>query len=124
MLPLLAFYNAERFLMELNVPERLVLLDLLPKEGRYADIVTIRRARGLLALTLEETKAIDYKEENVGGQYLAYFDQQKATELIVDTPVDAWTTNTIEVALAKLEKESKMSEKYASLYEKFIVNYG
>lgn len=111
--------------MELNVPERLIVLDLLPKEGHYADIITLRRARGLLSLTFEEVKTIDYKEESgAEGQILAYFDPQKSNELVVDIPIDAWTTSTIEVALAKLEKEGKMSEKYASLYEKFIVNYG
>lgn len=110
--------------MQLNIPERIVLIDLLPKEGHYADIVTIRRARETLAITPDEIQAISYREEEGDGGRMAYFDVAKANSMFANIPLDEWITMTIQSVLAKKEKEGKMEDKFVSLYEKFVINYG
>ena len=110
--------------MHLNIPERITLIDLLPKEGHYADLVSLRKARDILSLTDDEVKDLDYKEvPNDSGGRTAYFDPIKASELVRDLPMDEWTTRTVENILSKMDKEGKLKEKYLSLYQKFVIEH-
>jgi hypothetical protein len=107
--------------MKLNITERISLFDLLPKEGHFADLITLRKARGIFALTEQEIIDLQYREEETQNGRVAYFDNNKAAEE-KDLPVDEWTTRTIQKALAKIEKDGKLSEKMMSLYMKFVIN--
>jgi hypothetical protein len=107
--------------MKLNITERISLFDLLPKEGHFADLITLRKARGIFALTEQEIIDLQYREEETQNGRMAYFDVNKAAEE-KDLPVDEWTTRTIQKALAKIEKDGKLSEKMMSLYMKFVIN--
>jgi hypothetical protein len=107
--------------MELNIPERITLISLLPKEGHYADVISLRRTKEVLSLTPEEVQEIQYREEDTGKGLMAYFDITKATELVRDVPIDEWTTKTVQNDLAKKEKEGKLSDSLISLYEKFVI---
>jgi hypothetical protein len=109
--------------MLLNIPERITLFDILPKEGHYADVVTLRRAREVLSLTAEEVKEINYREEAKGDGRMAFFDVNKAIVIAKDIPIDEWTTRTIQTILSKMEKDGKLSEKFVPLFEKFVINY-
>jgi predicted transcriptional regulator len=107
--------------MKLNITERISLFDLLPKEGHFADLITLRKAREIFALTEQEIIDLQYREEETQNGRMAYFDVNKAAEE-KDLPVDEWTTRTIQKALAKIEKDGKLSEKLMSLYMKFVIN--
>jgi hypothetical protein len=109
--------------MLLNVPDRITLFGLLPKEGSYADIVTLRRAKEVLSLTEEEIKAVQYREEDVGGGRMAYYDVAVGTAMEKDIPLDEWTTRTVSGILAKMEKEKKITERFVTLFEKFVIAY-
>jgi hypothetical protein len=113
----------ESSIVKLNIFERFTLLDLLPKEGHYADLMTLRRAREILAITAEEKHALNYSEKDDGQSKIAFFDVTKALEMEKDLPVDEWTTRTVQNILAKIEKDGKLSERLLSLYEKFVVSY-
>jgi hypothetical protein len=108
--------------MKLNITERIALFGLLPKEGHFADLITLRRAKEILTLTEEETIDLQYREEETPNGAMAYFDIQKAA-IEKELPIDEWTTRTIEKALAKIEKEGKLTEKLMSLYTKFVINH-
>jgi hypothetical protein len=109
--------------MILNVPDRITLFGILPTEGHYADIVTLRRAKEVLSLTEEEIKATKYHEEEVGKTRMAYYDIAIANSLEKDIPLDEWTTRTISGILSKMEKEGKIAERFVSLFEKFVIAY-
>lgn len=107
--------------MKLNITERISLFDLLPKEGHFADLITLRKAKEIFALTEQEIVYLQYREEETENGRMAYFDHTKAEEE-KDLPVDEWTTRTIQKALAKIEKDGKLSEKLMTLYVKFVIN--
>ena len=106
--------------MILEVQERLALLELLPREGDYAAIKTIRRAREMLSFTPEENDALKFEQK---GEGLLVWDVVKGAEMVRDIPVDEWTTNQIRQILINLSNDQKLTEMHFSLYEKFVANF-
>lgn len=110
--------------MKLEVHERLALLSILPKEGNYAALKTIRRAREMISFTQEET--VFYEMKNIptaDGKPQVAWNNQKAQQQIKDVPVDEYSTNVIRNKLAEMDREHKLTEEFMSLYEKFVVIY-
>lgn len=110
--------------MKLEVHERLLLLSLLPKEGDYAALKTIRRARESLSFSPTEQKELEMKNDiTADGKPQVTWNSTKAAESVKDVPVDEYTTNVIRDALAELNKKKKLEDKHMSVYEKFIITY-
>ncbi len=99
---------------QLNVPERLVLMGLLPKEGNFITLKTIRDTMDLIGFKEEDLKLYEIKQNgeqtnwNKKGNEEKEFDLgEKATNLKIE-------------ALQKLDKENKLIQNQFSLFEKFI----
>jgi len=108
--------------MKLSVRERLGLLELMPQEGGYAALKSLRRAKETLAITPEEAKEFDFIQTPVpGGKFSFTWDVGK--EKIKEIPIDEYTTDTVRDILVKKEKEGKLNEQTFSIYEKFVVAY-
>ena len=106
--------------MRLTVPERLVLLELLPEENTYSGLTEIRRLIMLLSLTADETEELEVKLLPNGQ---ISFEQEKALGMIADIPIGEWMTNTIRTILRLKSDDGEMKLAEASLYEKFILDY-
>jgi hypothetical protein len=110
--------------MKLEVHERLTLLTLLPKEGDYAALKTIRRAREMLSFTPAE---VEFYQMTTGtapdGTPQTHWNTAKAAEAVKDCPVDEYTTNLLRDRLAELSRKKKLTEQYMSVYEKFVLDY-
>lgn len=110
--------------MKLEVHERIALLTLLPKEGDYAALKTIRRAREMLSFTPEEIKFYEIATTpDANGKLQTHWSTQKNAEAILDAPIDEYTTNIIRDKLAAMSKAKKLTEEHMSIYEKFVVDY-
>lgn len=101
--------------MQLSVFNRLILLNILPKEGDFTTLKIVRKMREDLSFTEEEHKSLQFKFEDNGT--VKWNNQanivrevnfgEKATDIIVDV-------------LKKLDKEKKLKEEHYELYEKFV----
>ena len=110
--------------MKLEVHERLALINLLPKEGEYAALKTIRRAKEMLSFTPAEIEFYQLRTlMGADGQPSTQWSSEKAAESIKDCPVDEYTMNVIRDKLAEMNKKRKLTEQYMSVYEKFVVDY-
>lgn len=101
--------------MELGVFDRLILLNILPKEGDFTTLKIIRTMREDLSFNEEEHKALEFKFED-DGRVLWKRDAdvqrdinfgEKATDIIVEV-------------LKKLNNDKKLTEQHFSLYSQFI----
>jgi len=110
--------------MKLEVHERIALLSILPKEGDYAALKTIRRAREMISFTPEEIKFYELTN-SIGedGKPNTSWSAAKAQEQIKDVPVDEFTTNLIRTELSRMNDKKKLNEQFLSLYEKFVIMY-
>lgn len=100
--------------MELNVFDRLILLNILPKEGDFTTLKIVRKMREDLSFTEDEHKALQFTQEDGNIKWDKAGDVprqinfgEKATDLIVST-------------LKKLNTDKKLSEQHFNLYEKFV----
>jgi|SRR3990172_2340555 len=110
--------------MRLEVHERLALLTLLPTEGDYAALKTIRRAREMISFTPDEINFYEIKiVPGADGKPQTQWNTAKAGEAIKDCPVDEYTVNVIRDKLSDLNKRKKLTDQYMSIYEKFVVDY-
>ena len=110
--------------MKLEVHERIALMQLLPTEGDYAGLKSIRVAREMISFDKDE---LDFYEITSGvgadGNSFTNWNPKKAMEQVKDVPVDEFITNLIRKILADLEGKGKLTDQTISLYEKFVVMY-
>ena len=106
--------------MLLEVQERLALLELLPREGDYAAIRTLRRAREMINFTPDEQKELEFEQK---GEGILVWNIAKGAEMVRDIPVDEWTSNQARQTLIGMSNDQKLTEMQFSLYEKFVVNF-
>ena len=110
--------------MKLEVHERLALITLFPKEGDYASLKTIRRAKEMLSFTPEEVEFYELKTiTGADGKPSTNWNPRKASEQVKDCPVDEWTTNLFRSKLAEMNQKKKLTDEFMSVYEKFVVTY-
>ena len=103
-------------MIDLTVLERLVLLNVMPKEGNFTTLKLVRKFREELSFDEAENKALGFKQEgdqvkwNEAANIVKKFeigDDSKVRELIRD-------------ALKKLSDEKKLRDEHFTLYEKFV----
>lgn len=101
--------------MELTVFERIILLNLLPKEGDFLTLKIVRKMREDLSFSEAEHKDLrfDQTENNIKWNQAADKPKvidfgEKATDIIVGI-------------LKKLDETKKLTEQQFSLFEKFVM---
>jgi len=116
--------------MELGVFERLILLNVLPKEGDFTTLKIVRKLREDLSFTEEEHKVLQFKQ--AGEVYMDAAGQEKEVPLGTvhwkaegdvprDIPIGEKATDVIVGTLKKLDKDKKLTDQHFSLYEKFVI---
>ena len=98
--------------MELTVMERLVLLQILPKEGNLLQLKIVRQLREELSFSEQEHATLNFQE----GDGLINWDQNKAGPKEVELGTKA--LEMIHKALAELDKAGKLRAEYLDLCEK------
>ena len=108
--------------MELNVLERIVLVNTLPREGNFKNLKLLRIIKEEISFSEEENKALNFRQEG---------DQLKWDNAIADgKPIDIiplkeinfgeTVTELIVESLKSLNDQGKLTENHFSIYEKFI----
>ena len=94
--------------------ERIMLLQILPKEGNFVTLKIIRNLQELLSPSEEEFKKYEINQvgERVtwnekGKEELDIEIGEKARDIVID-------------ALKKLDDEGKLTQQHLSVYEKFV----
>lgn len=103
---------------ELTVLERLVLLNILPKEGDFTTIKLMRKLRESLSFDEEELKKIEFHQE--GDQ--TRWNEKNASTILKQIQIGEKMLDIIHDALRKLNSEKKLTNEHLSLYERFVVN--
>lgn len=109
--------------MKLEVHERIALLSLLPKEGDFAALKSIRRAREIFSFTPEEIKFFELQETNEGGIGKTTWNSFKAAQQIKDCPIEEYIMDVVRAKLSELNRQRKLTQETVSLYEKFVAAY-
>jgi len=100
--------------MKLNVFERLVLLPILPKEGNFVTLKILRDLNSKLSLSEADFKEFEVTQKDDKVTWNQKGNEEREIE------IGAKATSIICEALEELNKNKKLTERYFSLYEKFI----
>jgi len=102
--------------MELKVFDRLILLNILPKEGDFTTLKIIRKLREDLSFSEEEHAALEFRQENGQVQW------KQAGDIPKEVPIGEKATDVIVGVLKALNdaKPPKLKEEHLSLYELFV----
>ena len=101
--------------MELGVFERLILLNILPREGDFTTLKIVRKMREGLSFTEEEHKALEFKQEDEGR-----IRWKQEADKLKEISIGEKATDIIVEVLKKLNDTKKLQDQHYSLYEKFI----
>jgi hypothetical protein len=100
--------------MKLDVMERLVALNFLPKEGTFTNLKLIRVAREELSFNEEEHKALQFKQT---GDQLNW---NQGVKIFKEVDIGEVVSIMLADALKSLNAGGKLKEEHFSLYEKMI----
>ena len=106
--------------MKLEIHERIALLELLPKQGDYAGLQALRKAREILSFAQDE---IDFYELSLGDDNQWHWDGVKASQRVLDAPLEQFVVEKVRERLSEMNDKQAMTDMFASLYEKFIISY-
>jgi len=102
--------------MKLKVFERLVLLNILPKEGNFVTLKIVRKLQGDLSFNEKEIKELKITIDPEKGN--ATWDASKDKEK--DVEIGRETKKIITEALEELDKDKKLTQEHFTLFEKFV----
>jgi len=101
-------------MMDLTVLERLVLSNVLPKEGNFTTLKLVRELREALSFDELEHKKLGFIQD---GDQVRW---NESAKLVKSFEIGEKMMDLISETLTKLDKEEKLRDEHFSLYEKFV----
>lgn len=106
--------------MILTVFERANLLNILPKEGNFKTLKTVRKLRESLVLTEDEAERWKPQFSDERMEWLIADDDGNPIPQEADIPITPQGIDVITEILKKLDDKKMLKEEHYSLYEKFM----
>lgn len=94
--------------------ERIILLNVLPREGDFTTLKIIRKLREDLSFSEEEHKALQFKQEDGKVLWVAEADIAKPVE------IGEKAKEIIRNRFKELSEQKKLKEEHLPLYERFV----
>jgi hypothetical protein len=104
--------------MILSVYDRLLLLNVLPKEGDITALKIVRKLKDELSFSEDEHSALQFKHED--GNIL----WKEEADISKEIEIGEKANDVIVDALRKLNKAKKLTEAHLDLYERFVKDEG
>jgi hypothetical protein len=103
--------------MLLSVRDRLVLINILPKEGDFRTLKTLRLLREALSFTDPEQKSLNFVSKD---GMINWDEQEKDKPMVREIEISGSVMVLISETLKTLDKQKKLTEESFSLYEMFV----
>ena len=100
--------------MKLTVFERIILMNILPREGDFRTLKILREFRESLSFSEKENKRLAFKREGpkvLWKQSAARLKEVKVSDVIKDIIVETFK---------RLNEQKRLKEEHLDLYEKFV----
>lgn len=105
--------------MNLTLKDRIILQSILPTQGNYVTLLSIREIRSMLDPSVEEREKYDVK---VNGQMIAWNDAGNTD--IFDIPLAKSHIAIIKGALQNMNQQNQLSDQMIDLYITFCLKDG
>jgi len=101
--------------MKLNVLERIVVLNLLPAEGSFANLKLLRVAKEELSFDEKEHKLLNFTQTEEQTMW-----NQDANIPDKDVKIGEIITAMLTKKLKEMDEKEELKEEHYSIYEKFM----
>lgn len=101
--------------MELKTFERLILLNILPKEGDITTLRIVRKLRDDLSFSEEEHAALQFRNEPEGR--ILWLEEKDVPK---EVAIGEKAHDIIAATLKKLNEQKKLQDAHIPLYERFV----
>lgn len=108
--------------MKLTVKERVVLLNIIPKEGDFKTLKQIRNVREALGFSDEESNLLKFVNQGTG--IITWTEPKDGEFHKKDVKIPDSVMELIVDALVQADKNKKLNDDTFAIYEKFVVNAG
>ncbi|MAH50245.1 hypothetical protein CMI37_30775 [Candidatus Pacearchaeota archaeon] len=106
--------------MLLSVIERVLLVNIMPREGSVINLKLLREFRESLSFSEEENKALSLSVDDHGSVHWRLLDDDgNAIPQVKEIPVNQIMFDIAKKTLAKMNKDEILKEEHLPLYEKF-----
>jgi len=102
--------------MQLNVFERLVLLNTLPREGDYTTLKLLRKLKEELSFSEKEHEELQFANDGGNGRIKWRTEADRSKEIEIGSKMKEVITD----SLQELDKSCKLTEEHLGIYEKFV----
>ena len=102
-------------IIEMTIPERLYTMGILPQEGSFLTLRVIRELTSKVGFSADEIDTYELKEIDGRVEWNPNIKTTKDIEFL-DSELDI-----IKLSLIKLDKEEKLDQNTAVIYEKFML---
>ena len=99
--------------MKLNVLERIILSNILPKQGNFTNLKIVRTVSEKLSFDEEENAKLEFRQD---GDQMRW----NSIDIVKDIELGSVATALIVKELIKMDKEEKLTIEHYSLCEKFL----
>jgi hypothetical protein len=103
--------------MLLSVRDRLVLINILPKEGDFRTLKTLRELREALSFTDSEQKSLNFVSKD---GMINWDEPEKDKPMRRDIPISGGIQTLIVETLQALDAKKALTEESFALYEMFV----
>ena len=100
--------------MELNVLERILLVQTLPSEGSFTNLKLLRLVKEALSFDEEENKSLNFVMD---GDMMRW---DESAAIVKDVEIGDVVHKLIKKKLMALDEQEKLTENHISLYDKFV----
>ena len=100
--------------MKLNLLERVMILNILPKEADFVTLKIMNNLKESVAPSEDEYKEFEIKQVNDRLMWNALGNEEREIQ------IGEKASDVIKDALVKLDKEKKLTQDLYTLYEKFV----
>ena len=105
--------------MKLNIGERLLCLELMPKEGNYITLKLVKQV--IDELTFDETEIKSAKIHQSEDGRITWDQKHDPNK---DVTINDIVVDMIHKSLIERDKNSKLTSQYMTLYDKFVAKSG
>ena len=109
--------------MKLTIPERFIMLGVLPSEGNFVTLRVVRDLYKNLSFSEEEIKEYSIKIATNNGVSNANWDVEKGN-VAKEIKIGEMATQIIVDQLKKMNTEKRLKPNMMTVYEKFVENGG
>ena len=102
--------------MQLGVFDRVLLLNILPREGDFRTLKVLRKLADDLGFSEDEAAALQFQQDGVSIKWRQEADAPK------DVPMGEIAREIIADRLRELDKQKKLTLEHMSLYERFVLD--